>query len=373
MLSVAKLATGQEAYYERSVARGLDDYYAGAGESPGVWTGRGAESLGLVGVVGEGDLSRLISGLDPATGQRLRSHARPRMITIERIDPTTGERGFEQRELRPVAGFDLVFSVPQSVSLLHALGDHETRRLVSDAHDSAWRAALDYLESEACVARRGAAGIVREHAGGFVAAAFQHRTSRALDPHLHTHVVVANLAQSPDGTWRALEGDAILRGYRLAAGHLYQAQLRAGLSRSLGVEWAEPSKGLAELAGMPAGIVEAFSTRRQQIVQRLEETGGTTFAVRAIAAPCLGASRSTRTRLATATRVVLRRCSCRRCRRAVHADGGTVPYAAGDPATGTRSDPAGGRSRRSSLRWGRHERCVRFRSLPRQPSLASSL
>ena len=284
MLSVAKLAPGQEAYYERSVARGLDDYYAGAGESPGVWAGRGSESLGLVGVVREGDLSHLISGLDPATGQRLRSHARPRMITIERIDPTTGERSFEPRELRPVAGFDLVFSVPKSVSLLHALGAHETRRLVSEAHDSAWRAALDYLETEACVTRRGAGGIVREHAGGFVAAAFQHRTSRALDPHLHTHVVVANLAQSPDGTWRALEGDAILRGYRLAAGHLYQAQLRAGLSRSLGVEWAEPAKGLAELAGVPTGVVEAFSTRRQEILQRLKDTGGTTWRAAQVAA-----------------------------------------------------------------------------------------
>jgi hypothetical protein len=29
MLSVAKLTLAQEAYYERQVARGLDDYYAG--------------------------------------------------------------------------------------------------------------------------------------------------------------------------------------------------------------------------------------------------------------------------------------------------------------------------------------------------------
>ncbi|MDP9255658.1 MAG: relaxase domain-containing protein, partial [Actinomycetota bacterium] len=284
MLSVAKLAPGQEAYYERSVARGLDDYYAGAGESPGVWAGRGAAALGLVGVVADGDLSRLISGIDPTSGRRLRAHAQPRLITVERIDPTTGERGFEQRELRPVAGFDLVFSVPKSVSVLHALGDHGTRRLVSEAHDSAWRAALDYLESEACVTRRGAAGVTREHADGFVAASFQHRTSRALDPHLHTHVVVGNLAQSPDGAWRALEGDAILRGYRLAAGHLYQAQLRAGLSRSLGVEWAEPVKGMAELAGVPNGVVAAFSTRRREILLRLEETGGTSWRAAQIAA-----------------------------------------------------------------------------------------
>ena len=44
VLSVAKLTPGQEGYYERSVAAGIDDYYAGRGESPGVWTGRGARS-----------------------------------------------------------------------------------------------------------------------------------------------------------------------------------------------------------------------------------------------------------------------------------------------------------------------------------------
>ena len=54
VLSVAKLTLGQEAYYERQVARGLDDYYAGRGESPGIWAGSGSTGLGLVGVVGVG-------------------------------------------------------------------------------------------------------------------------------------------------------------------------------------------------------------------------------------------------------------------------------------------------------------------------------
>jgi hypothetical protein len=45
VLSVAKLTLGQEAYYEQQVAGGLDDYYAGRGESPGIWAGRGAHEL----------------------------------------------------------------------------------------------------------------------------------------------------------------------------------------------------------------------------------------------------------------------------------------------------------------------------------------
>ncbi len=142
MLSVAKLSPGQEAYYERSVAAGIDDYYAGRGESPGVWVGRGAAELELDGVVGEGELGRLIGGKHPFTSAELRRHPPRKRITVERIDPATGERGLEMKTLSPVAGYDLVFSPPKSVSLLHALGNEEVRHAVNQAHLAAWQAAL---------------------------------------------------------------------------------------------------------------------------------------------------------------------------------------------------------------------------------------
>ena len=285
MLSVAKLTPGQEGYYERSVALGLDDYYAGRGESPGIWVGRGAQELELEGVVGEGELGRLIRGRHPHTGEVLRRQYRPRRITIERIDPFSGDRSLEVKKLAPVAGFDLVFSPPKSVSLLHALGDEQTRRAVNEAHVSAWQAALVYLEDEACVTRRGRNGVHREHAGGFVAAAYQHRTSRAQDPHLHTHLIVANMAKSPsDGKWRALDGEPILKSYRLAAGYLYQAQLRDELTRTLGVEWEQPHKGMAELRGVPRSVIRAFSTRRAQVVEELARRGGGGFYAAQLAA-----------------------------------------------------------------------------------------
>jgi conjugative relaxase-like TrwC/TraI family protein len=285
VLSVAKLTPGQEGYYERSVADGLDDYYAGRGESPGVWTGRAAKALGLEGVVREGELGRLIGGKHPRTEETLRSHYRARRITIERIDPISGERTLEVKKLAPVAGFDLVFSPPKSVSLLHALGDEQTRRAVQEAHLSAWQAALGYLEDEACVTRRGRNGVWREHAGGFVAAAYQHRTSRAQDPHLHTHVIVANMAKTPsDGDWRALDGEPILKGYRLAAGYLYQAHLRAELTRSLGVEWEQPRKGMAELRGVRREVIREFSTRRVQVVEELSRKDASGFYAAQLAA-----------------------------------------------------------------------------------------
>src|SRR5580765_745519 len=97
VLSIAKLTPGQEGYYERSVAVGLDEYYEGHGESPGIWVGRGASGLELEGVVQEGELGRLIRGIHPHTQDQLRTHPKARLITIERIDPLTDERRLEMK------------------------------------------------------------------------------------------------------------------------------------------------------------------------------------------------------------------------------------------------------------------------------------
>jgi conjugative relaxase-like TrwC/TraI family protein len=285
VLSVAKLTLGQEAYYEQQVARGLDDYYAGNGESPGIWAGRGAAELELVGVVGDGDLGTLLRGVNPANEARLRSPVRERTITIRTLNVESGEWREERKRLAPVSGYDLVFSCPKSVSLLHALTDHEqVRREISEAHEQAWQAALAYLEREACVVRRGHAGAIREHGTGFVAAAFRHRTSRAQDPHLHTHVIVANMTRTVDGEWRALDGEAILKTHRLAAGYLYEAQLRHELTHRLGLEWTEPVKGMAELERLPEQAVRAFSTRRQSLVEHMEALGTEGFTAARVAA-----------------------------------------------------------------------------------------
>jgi conjugative relaxase-like TrwC/TraI family protein len=285
MLSVAKLTLGQEAYYERQVARGLDDYYAGRGESPGIWAGSGSARLGLVGVVGDEDLRTLLRGVNPASGARLRSPVRERTITLRRLDVESGEWREESKQLKPVSGFDLVFSCPKSVSLLHALTDDErVRREVSEAHEASWQAALTYLELEACIVRRSKGGVVREYGQGFVAAAFRHRTSRAQDPHLHTHVVVANMTRTHDGEWRALDGEAILTTYRLAAGYLYEAHLRGELTQRLGLAWTQPVKGMGELVGVPEATIRAFSTRRQSLLEHMEALGTEGFAASRVAA-----------------------------------------------------------------------------------------
>ena len=109
-------------------------------------------------------------------------------------------------------------------------------------------------------------------ASGLVAAAFRHRTSRAGDPQLHTHVLVANLGRGPDGRWSALDGRRLYAHAR-AASFVYQAVLRAELTRTLGLEWLPVRNGIADLVGVPKPVLRAFSRRRAEIQAALAERG----------------------------------------------------------------------------------------------------
>jgi conjugative relaxase-like TrwC/TraI family protein len=250
VLSIGKLVAGQERYYQRQIAKGLDDYYAGRGEAPGRWIGAGAASLGLGGGVEEGQLGALIAGLDPRSGDVLRV-----------------------QETR-VAALDLTFSAPKSVSVLFAVAPAPVSRILVVCHEEAVGAALAYLEETAAFVRRGPNAARRfEHAGGLVAAAYRHRMSRALDPQLHTHCVTANMARGPDGRWTALHHPSLYRAAQ-TAGYLYQAHLRVRVHDRLGLEWGPVRKGAAELAGIDPGLVEEFSRRRHEMRRAAEEDGG---------------------------------------------------------------------------------------------------
>ena len=262
VLSLAKLAGGLDAgrYYTDAVARGREDYYAGAGEAKGRWAGVGSGWLALSGEVEEGDFGQLMRGLGPRDGRPLRQSQGP------------GD----------TAGFDVTFSAPKSVSVLYGVGDEETVAAVREAHDVAVGQALGYLEREAAYTRRGKAGRLRVKADGLVIATFRHRTSRAGDPQLHTHAVVANTARA-DGRWSALDARGLYRQQK-TAGYLYKAALRYELSRSLGVSWGPVEKGSAEITGVPTGVLEHFSRRRREIVEYLAEEGRCSPAAAEIAA-----------------------------------------------------------------------------------------
>jgi Ti-type conjugative transfer relaxase TraA len=252
MLTIGKLAAGPTAgrYYVDQVAQGREDYYAGEGEAPGEWRGSGAASLGLDGLVSDRGVVRLLNAEDPATGELLR---RPLASGA-------------------VAGFDLTFRAPKSVGVLFGICESDVVREIVRAHEAAVVEALGYLEREGCGARRGHGGAVQVRGRGFVAAAFRHRSSRAGDPLLHTHVVVANATQGPDGRWTALDGRQLYR-HAKTAGYLYQAALRAELSERLGLRWQAVEHGTADVVGVPRAVIEHFSQRRAEILEHMAARG----------------------------------------------------------------------------------------------------
>jgi conjugative relaxase-like TrwC/TraI family protein len=250
VLSVGKLAPGQQRYYLDTVAAGAEEYYTGAREAPGQWLGSSAGRLGLAGVVDADALHRVLSHVDPRSDVRLTAC----------------------RSVPKVVGFDATFCAPKSVSLLYALADPEASNGVRNAHDAAVAAALDLYEGLAR-GRRDHDGVRLVDGEGFVAAGFRHRTSRAGDPQLHTHVVMANLVYAPeDRRWSALDARPLYAWAR-PVGHLYEAQLRWELTRRLGVGWGPVVNGIADVAGIPDEAIRVFSTRRAEIQAHLAEHG----------------------------------------------------------------------------------------------------
>ena len=220
------MSAGGAEYYLDKVANNVDDYYLGRGEAPGQWVGTAAEQLGLIGQVDAEASGISWPGCPPAESpwvSRLRPDRRP--------------------------GYDLTFSAPEGRVVALGLRSRRYPRRHLRAHDRAVGAVLDQLSTEACFARRGQAGRELVEANGFIGAAFRHRTSRAGDPQLHTHVVVPNLVQGSDGRWSAPDGRHLYT-WQKSAGTLYQSALRAELA-PLGLAWQVRRNGLGEVARIP--------------------------------------------------------------------------------------------------------------------------
>jgi conjugative relaxase-like TrwC/TraI family protein len=251
VLRVATVADRTGRYYLADLASELEvaaiDPAGGRRPRPGRWVGTGASGLGLEGSVEARSLEALLSGHHPTEGHRLR-----------------------MRET-PVRAYDLTFAAPKSVSAVFALGSPPAALAVRAAHEDAVDAAMDYVAARAAGVRRTAADSRGPSAvDGLVAASFTHGVSRALDPHLHSHVVVANLARGDDGRWRAVDGRGLFAHAR-AAGALYDAVLRHGVTSRLGLEWtAAPSSSRSwELVALDPAVLWALSGRRAEILAHM--------------------------------------------------------------------------------------------------------
>ncbi len=246
MLGVHRLSSRGADYYLSDLARELP---VSGREGRGQWLGGAAAGLGLSGSVDPEHLRTVLDGRNPATGRRLRS------------DRAT------------VLGFDLTFSAPKSASVLFALGGEEAARQVVAAHHEAARGALVYLEQHGVAARRGSGeGRDLVPTNGLVAGSFTHGVNRNQDPHLHSHVVVANMVHGHDSRWSACDQRG-LWAHRNAAGAVYDAHLRAELSARLGVRWTEGSGRRTEVSGVSPLLIGEFSSRAADIRRHATEWG----------------------------------------------------------------------------------------------------
>ena len=258
MLSISKPLIGDGAglYY---VELGREDYYLEGGEPPGKWVGTGAEVLGLEGQVRQEQFMVLFRGGDP--------------FTLEKLTKNAGEEGRR-------AGWDLTFSAPKSVSALWAVADEDTRHKIQELHQRNIEVALSYIE-EGAVTRRGKGGEQREKARA-IFATFEHGTSRAQEPQLHTHAVLLNVGIAEDGTTGTLETADIFRR-KMAAGAIYRAGFAADLEKELGVRAVRDRDSFA-IEGVPEELTNHWSTRRKEIEEALKEKGFTGAKASAVAA-----------------------------------------------------------------------------------------
>jgi conjugative relaxase-like TrwC/TraI family protein len=179
-----------------------------------------------------------------------------------------------RRQRAAVAGFDLVFSPVKSAALLWALDERaQVRDAVRAAHQAAVAEALALVEEHAAFTRTGSGGVAQVETNGLVAAAFEHRDSRAGDPNLHTHVAISSKVQGTDGKWRALDARP-LYAMKVAASEAYNTAFEAHLTARLGVTFT-PRPGttagrepVREITGIPPAMIAFFSRRRAAIEAR---------------------------------------------------------------------------------------------------------
>ncbi len=284
---------------DRPAGQSLTAYYTESGYPPGRWTGTGLAGLAPAGVeppvlvdgavVTEEAMARLFgNGHHPTTGEPLGRPYPTFKTATERINdavaklPATMGALERQRAIEmikkvetakpvraAVAGFDMTFTAPKSASTLWALAKPEAQHAVLAAHRQAVDQALAYLEDRFLHTRVGARSCAQVPTRGMIAAAFDHWDTRAGDPNLHTHVVVANKVQGPDGLWRSLDSRALHHAV-VAVSEVYDNLFADALTRHLPVAWVYRDRGerrtpAYEVDGVHEDLLSEFSTRSTKI------------------------------------------------------------------------------------------------------------
>jgi TrwC relaxase len=277
----------------REAGTALTAYYTASGYPPGRWVGAGLAGLGTTAlrlqagsVVGEEQMAALFgAGRDPVTGEPLgrayptfapveqriaaRIAALPKHLDDDALAAAVAEIERAERDRTSpvaVAGFDLTFTLPKSASVLWALAEPRVQHAVAAAHRAAVDDVLGFVEQRALFTRTGSGGCAQVTTRGMVAAAFDHWDTRTGDPNLHTHVVIANKVQGPDGGWRSVDSKA-LHHAAVALSELYDDVVADHLATRLPVTWGWRDRGARrtpafELDGLEDRLLAAFPPAR---------------------------------------------------------------------------------------------------------------
>src|SRR6266540_2935662 len=238
-------------YFEEHLRVG--DYYNEGERVAGEWVGLAAQRLGLAAKVRADDFLRLCENQNPATGETL----------TQRLN-TTRKEGDKIAANRRIF-YDFTFSPPKSVSIAGFLGGDER---ILEAHARAVRSALREFEAFAATRIRAGGAQNDRLTGNFVSALFTHDTSRALDPHLHTHCIVFNATfDSVEKRWKALQNYELLRARKFAENAYYHELARE--LRAFGYRIHNRAHGDFQVEGISEELCERFSKRDAQIDKAL--------------------------------------------------------------------------------------------------------
>jgi len=273
-LSKAPLNAAQlRSYHEREFVNAEQRYYSEDNTVRGEWQGELALAWGLAGGVRDDQFYRLAEGQHPVTGEQLVRH---RLATEYK-----NQRGETVESVEHRAGWDATFNAPKSVSITALVGGDER---VREAHRESVRLALDELEHY--IQARIGGNHPAETTGKMIAAKFEHDNARPVDgyaaPHLHTHVVIFNVTETPDGKAHALQPRELYRSQRFATA-VYQSELVTRLCQ-LGYEIERDANGTPQIMGYTLEYLKASSPRRKQIEEYLAKHGTEGYSAAQIAA-----------------------------------------------------------------------------------------
>lgn len=226
---------------------------------------------------------RMHDGAEPSTAEmkEIRFRVGAQMFRDERgIEPSNAQLAQfvaqnSKAHQKAVAGYDLVFTPPKSVSIAWGLGDEQLRRGIESAHERAIQDVIRHLEKNVVMTRRGRNGARQiDTAGGVIGTKFRHWDSRAGDPNLHDHVVIANRVQGVDGQWSSIDG-RMLYQYGVECSELYNSLVQQYVTELTGLQFEARSlngkQPVHEIVGIDDEMVRAFSSRRGEISAALEQ------------------------------------------------------------------------------------------------------